>query len=378
MGSTPRPWETDPAPWGGAEIEELPAQPVLARGRGRGRPGLSAAAAVVVLVIIIAAGSGVLGGRPNPSPTSHPLAAASAPPSPAPATAAAPLVTPAVPCLPLARALPEIRLIVEGRGIVGARNAFEWTQPGVEPTPAIVLQDSSAGRTELRSDVLAELRTVGDACASAWSIDLATADDALTLEDFGGAPGGEGSAMQNRFALDLARYRGRDADLRAELSFPGVTLQTTWPIQILPFDAPTAQLSRGDRSLDVVPGCDIRLVLGTGYAELANPCFADLGRLPRTASIASAGDPLVFRFPAGWRVDGPSVECGSIAGDRFQLEPDCEIGWGDETAALSILGPGEGIWTLAISACATQLLPDATNSACGTWYATIEVRRSAR
>ena len=49
----------------------------------------------------------------------------------------------------------------------------------------------------------------------------------------------------------------------------------------------------------------------------------------------------------------------------------------NDTLALSIFAPGIGVWTLAINACAMQLLPDATNQACGTWYATIKVRRPA-
>jgi len=359
------------------EIEELPAQPVLARGPGRGRPGLTAAVAAGLLVLILAAGFGALGGRPAPSPTVPGVAAASTAPSPAPATAVPPLVTPAVPCLPHGLALPEVQLMVNERGIVGARTVFEWTQPGLQASPGIVLQDPPAGRTELRSDVLAELRTVGDACASAWSIDLATGNDSILLEDFGGAPGDEGFGTQNRFGLVLGRYRGHDYDLRAELTFPGVTMQTTWPIRILPFRAPSAQLTVGNRNLDIVPGCDIQLGLGTGYAEAVNPCFADLDRLPRTATIADTANPLVFRFSSGWLVDGPSVACGSIAENRFQLDPSCGVGWSDESLALSIFAPGIGMWTLAINACAMQLLPDATNQACGTWYATIKVRRPA-
>jgi hypothetical protein len=374
VGSTAKGWENAQAPWGGPEIEELPAQPVLAPGRGR--PGLTTAAAAGVLVVILAAGFGVLGGRRSPSPTSPALAAASATTSLAAPSVAEPLVTPAVPCLPLARALPEIRLMVAGRGGAGALNVYEWIQPGPQQTQGIVLRDLAPGRTELRSDVLAELQTVGDACASAWTIDLGGPDDAIRLEDIESAPGDPASARQNRFALDLARYRGHDYDLHANLTFPEVMLQTTWPIRILPFDPPSAQLTMSDQKVDVEPGCDLQLVLGTGYTELVNPCYADLRRLPKVASIARPSGPLVFRFPEGWYVVGASVTCGLIAEERFQPDPSCEIGWDDQGASLSIFGPSQGTWTLAIYGCATQPLTDVTNQACGTWYATIDARRS--
>jgi hypothetical protein len=295
------------------------------------------------------------------------------------------MVIPAVPCLPLARALPEVRLAVGSNGIGGAEKIYEWTQTGAEAAPAMVLHDPTvAGRTELRSDVLAELRTVDDSCASAWNIELASPGEAIGLENFGGSFGEEGLGTQNRFALDLGRYRGHDYDLQAELAFPGVTVRTTWPIRILPFAAPSAQLTVGDRKLDIVPGCDVQLVLGTGYAELADPCFADLDRLPKTASIRRPGPPLLFRFPAGWLIEGPTVVCGRIDAHRFDEDSSCVVGWSYEPTSLSILDPrgtedgDDGPWTLAINVCGTEVLNDATNAACGTWYATIEPRAPAK
>ena len=258
---------------------------------------------------------------------------------------------------------------------MGARSVFEWTQPGAEPAPAIVLEQPTAGRTELRSDVLADLRTIGDACASAWSIDLATSGGSIKLEDFGGAPGDEGYGTQNRFALDLGRYRGDDYDLHVNLTFPGVTMESTWPIRILPFDPPTAQLTWYDHRIDVEPGCDLQLTLGTGYTELVDACYADLRRLPEPAVISRGGS-IDFSFPAGWHAELGMVTCGLISEARFQPDPSCETGWDAKDAAVTITGPSKGTWTLAMSGCATQLLADVSNQTCGTWYATIQVRPS--
>jgi hypothetical protein len=353
-------------------VEELPAQPVLAPGRGR--PGLAAALAVGVLVLILAAGLGFLGGRPTPSPTAPAVAAASADNSVTPPTPSAPGVTPAVPCAPPASALPEVMLETDAGEFAGSLEILEWTQPGPRPTAALVPGPSAAARIDLRSDINAELRTIGDVCAFAWLIDVTDPTQTIRLERYGSL---EDVARQNHFELALSRYRGRRFELHAALSFPGASTRTTWPIRVLPFEVPPPTLTRGGKAIDVKPGCDVGLLLGNGYSELVNPCFGELNEVPETTTLRGEGSGMTFAFPKGWFILDSSVTCGHLSEQSLAVDPGCDIRSSDEGTSVSIYGPTTaGTWTLAINGCGTQFLRDATNRVCGTWYATVEVGQS--
>ena len=365
------PWAGSPAPYGDVEVEELPAQPVLASGRGR--PGLAAAGAAAVLVALLAAGFGVLGGRPAPSPTSHAVAAASpsgAVPSPAEAV---PLVTPAVPCALSAIGLPEIILDNQAGEFAGTLEVLEWTQPGPMPTPVFVPEASPSAPIDIRSDVNPELRTIGEACAFAWIIEVTDPTQAIRLERFGSEAEPD-VARQNRFELTLSRYRGRLFELHATLSFPGVLTRTTWPVRVLPYDAPKPTLTRGGKAIDVKPGCDVELILGNGYSELVNPCPDELNELPVAATIRGQGTGMTFALPEGWFLMDTSVTCGLLSEQRLTPDPNCEVAWSDQGTSVSIDEPSTaGTWTLGINSCGSQFLDGARNQVCGTWYATIEV-----
>jgi hypothetical protein len=325
-----------------------------------------------VLVLLLAAGFGVLGGRPTPSP-SHAIAAAS-PTGPVPSIpGAVPLVTPAVPCAPSPRGLPEILLRMEGGEFAGSLEILEWTQPGPVPTPVFVPDASVTAPIDIRSDVNAELRTIGDACAFAWVIEITDPAQAIRLERFGSEDEPD-VARQNRFDLALARYRGRVFELHATLSFPGAVARTTWPIRVLPFDPPKPTLTRASKGIDVKPGCDIELMLGNGYSELVNPCPYELNELPVAATIRGQDTPMTFAFPEGWFILDSSVTCGLLSEQRLTPDPGCEIGWSDQGTSVSIDVPTTaGTWTLAINGCGIQFADDVRNQVCGTWYATIKV-----
>ena len=358
-------------------MEELPAQPVLASRRSR--PGLTGAIAVGVLVLILAGGLGVWGGRPTPSPTSHVVAAVSPSPSSGPGFDVGPRVTPVAPCRPLTDAVPQLQLETEDQSFAGLVLVLHRDEPAAAPTPAIAPPaiPSDTATITVRSDVLTLIRTIGEVCATSWTFDLLSPEESIGVESFMSTAADPERARQNQFALDLARYRGRDYALRGMLTFPGLVAQTTWPIRILPFDVPRAELTMSGQRLDVEPGCDLQLTLGTGYTELANPCYTGVQRLPEATSIAAPESFLSLRFPAGWFLLGANVACGSLAEGYFQPDEGCEIRWTDEGTSLTIFVPGlEGTWSLAINGCATQLLSDTTNKVCGTWYATVEVNLS--
>jgi len=364
------------APWGGVEVEELPAQPVLASGRGR--PGLSAIVAAGVLLLILAAGLGVLGGRPAPSPSVPAVAAASPAPSGGPAIEFGPRVTPAVPCAPRTDAVPELQLEADGRSFAGVVEVLERDDTAPAPTPALVplpVIPSAPATIDVRSDLVTLIRTIGDVCATSWQFDLSSPDESIGLEGFTSPDLDPDRAQQNQFALDLAAYRGREFDLSGLLTFPGFRIQASWPIRILRFDPPNARLTLSGKEIDVEPGCDLQLILDTGYTELVNPCEVDLAEVLDASRISAPNSFLTFQFPVNWYLPRPTISCGSLTQGRFQLDEGCEISWTDEGTSLRILLPGaEGTWSLAINGCATELLSDVTNQVCGTWYATVEVR----
>ena len=361
---------------GGVEIEELPAQPVL--GRAGSRPGIGVALTAIAVALILAAGFGVLGGRPAPAPTATNggLAVATETPATEPsAEVVVPLVTPGTPCLPTNQKLPEAVLDIEGNTFKA--RVYSWTGPGAEPSLAIIPRDpATAARIDVRSDIPAQIRTGSDVCAVSWSIDLDDQRQRIGLESVANAARDPGYAVQNRFALVLAPYRGGDFDLAARLDFVDVSVLATWPIRILPFDAPKPRLTLGKRDIDLAPGCDVQLTLGSGWSERVNDCLAEISRLPRTGAIPPTSGPLTFRFEDGWQMEGASLSCGSLPEQHYVADPDCPFGWSVNTGALSIQPPGRfHAWTLAINACATQSQADAANQICGTWYATLEVSR---
>jgi hypothetical protein len=379
VDDAPKPWDQGLASWLGAEIEELPPQQVL--GGRRARPGLSAALAAGVVVLILAAGFGVLGGRAGP-PASSAVGLASGTPVAQPsATARIPIVTPAVECAPLvAGELPEVRLAVPSAGGIyrGSVDVLEWDQPGPQPTPQVdpqELKPTTSAPLAIRADAVADLLTTGNACASAWAIELQDEGGAIELEQFASPLDDPGYALQNDFVLLLAPFRGRAYDLSALLTFPGVITRTTWPITVLPFDLPTAQVTSGKRDIDVEPGCNVTLTLGNGYSEDMNPCSTDVVELPGLARLVVGGPPLILRFPKNWYISRVSITCGSFQDLLFRPDTSgtCQPYGYPDGVSLSIDRPGaEGTWTFAIDTCATELLSDVTNEACGTWYTMIE------
>ena len=342
---------------------------------------MAATLAAGLLVLLLAGGLGVLGGRPAPSPTVPAFAAVSPAPTVEPAVEFGPRVTPAVPCL-RADTVPELQLEADGRAFAGAIEIIHRDEAGPVPTPALVplpVVPSAPATIELRSDVVTLIRTIGDVCATSWRFDLSNPDESIGLESFMSPEADPEWTRQNQFTLELEAFRGRDFDLSGLLTFPGLTVQASWPIRILPFDAPTPRLSLSKTDIDIEPGCDLQLIFATGFAELVNPCETDMGRQPEATKISAPDSFLNMRFPVGWFLFGATVACGSIAEGHFQPVEGCEVDTRDEGTALAISMPSlDGTWSLAISGCATQLLSDTTNKACGTWYATLEVRRLSR
>jgi hypothetical protein len=267
---------------------------------------------------------------------------------------------------------------------------LERNQPGPQPTPPELPLDEQPvpasgppstglpGRIAIRADAIAQLRTTGNPCATAWSITINDGNQEIELEQFASAEGGP-DARQNWFMLALAPFRGQEFSLDATLEFPGVTTRTSWPIAVLPFDVPEARLTRGEHRVTVEPGCNIELTLGNGYSERVQECSEDVARLPEPARLVVPGAPLTFRFPKNWYFQTGNVTCGSLEDLRFQADPGgaCEIGWTEDGISLSFELPSvEGPFTFAFDGCATQLLSDGTNPPCGTWSATIEARKS--
>ena len=356
--------------WGVVEVEELPTQRLAVRRPDRPRLGVLIAASAGVA--LLAAGLGALGGRPAPRGAAD---VAVGPPSPAPLAAytGEPLERPTVPCRQSADAPPGIDLYLGGRAVhsyflVDLRSTPQPASPGTTPSlpPAL----------DVRSDLPAEVRVQGDVCAVAWQIQLRDDNSGtIELDTMGNPSGNPLVAAQNRFGLALAQHRGGTGWLQASLTFPSATLQAWWLIRILPFQAPSAQLTFADRAIDLAQGCDVNLTLASGWNERVDPCFDDVDRAQEAASIARAAVPLRFRLPDGWRVDGPAVGCGQLSGRRFLVDRDCRIDARVDGDALAIDPPTiPGTWTLSIGACGIQELADATNTICGTWYATVNVQ----
>lgn len=362
---------------GDVEVEELPAQQVASRCGSR--PGIGASLGVVAVLAILAAGFGVLGGRGSPTATAAVGAGPSVVPPATPAYTGEQLMTPTVPCQPAGEGVPGLTLNLSERAIPGDTEVVESLGPvPPEPTAAAPEPLTSRAPMDVRSDVVAEIRTDGDVCAVAWLIQL---DDPrntpIVIEAMGNPSRNPLVAVQNRFWLPLAQYRGSAGELHATLTYPSVVVRSRWSIRILPFQAPSATLTSNGQLLDLGQGCDVQLTLASGWSERVDQCFADIDRALDPASITAETAPLVFRFEEGWHIEGPAVACGHLSpGLTFSPDPACNVPWKAETASLTIYPPGApGSSALAIATCGTQELADATNQICGTWYASLDVRR---
>jgi hypothetical protein len=372
-------WHTgvrDPGP-GGVEIEDLPAQRVLATGRGR--PGLGGALAVGAVVVVLAAGFGVLGGRPQSSPATAIGDPSSSKASPsATAFTGEPQVTPASPCVPPPPGHPTVLLHAGARSTPGSIELVDWAP---DSPLASRLDDIPQGieldRVAIRSDVGVDLWIVGGACAVAWTIDLAAYDVVGVLEVVGNPERDPGFASQNQFQLLLTPYAGRTLDLRARLVFPDFTAQATWPIQILPFTPPAGVFNAGRAPIPTMQGCDTQLTLGNGWETRPNPCLNDVAENRGPPTRVGPGQKLEFKFDhEDWQIDDAMIACGHFSVTTFAFDSSCRLAdpVRDQFSFTVTVPDLPGVVALAISTCGIQVLADATNRLCGTWYVNLEVR----
>ncbi len=107
----------------------------------------------------------------------------------------------------------------------------------------------------------------------------------------------------------------------------------------------------------------------------------------RQAATIDATRESAIHCPAAWRsrtcrhsaccpLAGPGLGCGQLSGTIFVLGPQCVIGEPQsEQFSFTFAAPLQpGVIALALFTCGTQVLADATNRLCGTWYANVEVR----
>ena len=365
-------------PWSGAvEIEELPAQPVQP-GRRSG-PGLGGVLAFGAAVLLLAAGLGFLGGRPGPT---SPLAIAR--PSSGggvttPPYTGEPLVTPVRKCGASPSGPPGILLDVGGRSTLGAVDVLD-SEPasssvlgGVEGVPEQTLPP----RVDVRSDIAVEVWTAGRACAVGWTIEVLGRPASDVLE-FVANPGREpGLASQDRFRLVLADYAGQSIDLSATLVFPSFTLRAIWPIRILPFSPPAGVFKAARVPIPALMGCDVRLTLGNGWDARQNFCPDAVGDNRALPTRVEPGQKLEFKFDhADWEVDEAAIACGHLSLTTFAVDTTCRLedAERDQFSFIVTVPDLPGEVALALLTCGTQVLADATNRLCGTWYANLEVR----
>lgn len=368
-------------PWAGpVEVEDLPAQRVVARGSAG--PGLRGTAAVVAAVLLLAAGFGLLGGRKDTTSTAVVDRTPGAPTAAA-AFTGEPLVTPARRCGSTPAGPPGVLLDLSGRSTLGAVEVLDGegaasSVPGnVEGVPAQTLPP----RLDVRSDIAPEIWTAGRACAVAWTIELLgrPASDVLA---FVANPGRDPElASQNWFPLVLAGYAGRSIDLSATLVFPSFTLRALWPIRVLPFSPPVGVFSAAGAGIQTLEGCRNQLMLGNGWVTETNFCLSDVVEKPAEPTPIAPGRKLEFRFdPAGWQIGDITIACGHFPVTVFAFDPTCRIPETMENDDFSFSVtvhdlPGEV--ALALSTCGTQVLVDATNQLCGTWYVDLNVTGEA-
>ena len=373
----PRPGAFGDSWTGRAELEELPAQPVMPRGSAR--LGIGGTLAVVAIVALLAVGFGVLGGRPdNPEPTPRPSR-----PKATPVVAAlpTPLVTPWVDCAAPPTAPPEVLLEVNGRPTSGNVEVISWSAgpPPAEPTvpgPTAIPTGATPARVDVPIDVISELWIRGGSCAIAWNIDLVDGDVLHSVSNPSADPG---YAAQNRFALSLIPYEGGDYELRVVLVFETLVARATWPIHVLPFARPVAVLDWDGADVPMIEGCDLGLFLGSREPLDLNACPEDLSAAPGAPVVVRSDERGVFAIP-GWLLDVGEMTCGHLSGLSFVAQPQAGCSLAAELVdgkATFDAPAGAGTWTLGISACGTELVavsPLPMNRVCGTWYAEVEFR----
>src|SRR5436190_7491421 len=230
-------------------------------------------------------------------------------------------------------------------------------------------------RVDIRSDVVADVWTAGRACAVGWTIEVVGAGKVDVLGFVDNPQRIPALASQNRFGLVLVPYQGQDVDLRATLVFSDFTVRATWPIRVLPFTPPAGTFSAKRTPLPTLPGCDIELTFGNGWVSRLNACGNDVVENRATPTAVDPGEKLVFKFDhEGWQVDDAVVACGQLVDASFVFDRDCRLedSVRDQFAATLAAPKQSGVFALAVSACGTQILGDATNRLCGTWYVNLE------
>jgi len=355
------------------ELEELPAQQVVPGGPARQR--LGALATMGVMGLILLAGLGFLGGRQGPKPTA-PTAVAPIPTPPA--IVQEPAVTPSTACAPAQPGVvPGAVLEAGGTETPGSIELVDWLAGPAQSPVAVVVPEMPppTAPVDVRVDAAPVLSTMGDVCALAWQIDVADSGGAILVTGVDNPDLDPGYAQQNRFAVPLWPFRGHEYLLEALLTFPDSVVRATWPIRIAEFALPVASLRAGNGSIETNPGCDVLISLDDGEVEELNPCDRSVAAAPSVVRVDS-GASLTFSFSDGWETAVGAVSCGQLSGLQFVAEADCDIPFEatDRSATFEAAEvPGE--WTVAIAGCATQQLADAYNEVCGTWYATVRVRR---
>ena len=364
-------------PWSAAvEVEELPPQRVATRGRaGLGLGGAIAAGAAVVL---LAAGLGFWGGRPQATPPAVADGTIGVPTA-VPVFTGEPLATPELPCGDSPSGPPGVLLGVGGRSTMGSVEVVD-RRPGASPGAGTLAEIPFAvppPRVDVPSDIVAQVWTAGRVCAVGWKIQV-VGDGLLDLLGFVDNPDRlPAFASQNRFGLVLVPYEGQDLDLRATLVFQDFTVRATWPIRVLPFTRPAGTFTARRTPLPTLEGCDVELTLGNGWVSRPNTCGTDIVEDPGTPTAVQPGQKLVFKFDQeGWQIDDATVACGQLVIARFVVDRACRLQdpARDQFSATLTAPKQSGVFALAVQACGTQELADATNRLCGTWYANLEER----
>ena len=369
----------DPAPAvGHVELEELSVARVLPRGRSR--PGLLAVVAAGALVVLLAAGFGALGGKPSASQAAvaangaSPGAAGTEGSLPGLAPGQTPAVTPWGPCSEPPAGVPNVLLEIDGIPYGGSIEVLRTPSGFVPPQTAIPDQD----RLFVSSNVPAELWIEGGVCAVAWDIGLGFA----RIDSLGNAGLNPLYAAQNRFGLFLAPFGGTNDDLTAELTFQNTSIRATWPINVVPYEHPSAYIVNDSDAGGPVEGCNVALTLHDRQTTIGEPCSDDLGALPEGQIPVQPGEELRFGI-GGWTMESTSVICGRLSGQLFVADPaaKCDDGElampqdGEGQSEVIISAPrAKGTWTLAIQACASNRDWLGFNEICGTWYENVEVR----
>lgn len=374
----------DPAAWSaGASLEELPSTPLPVSPRNGPPIGVGGGVAVVAVAALLLAGTGFLGGRPSPSPSQAagvvpPSSPRSSAPVPTPGIGIVPQVTPFSPCAAAPTSPPQLQLQVNGVPHSGIVEVFPPDTRSPGPSPS---RDASGPvqRITVPADVITEVWIVGGACALGWNIGLIGNP---VLNAFVTPQLDPAIAAQNRFAVTLAPFAGRDLNLRADLFFPAMMARAIWPITVEPVQRPTASLHVGDDGWSLVEGCDVVLALGNGYEYPSDPaCLGDLPAEPDTRLQVEHDDVLELRL-GDWDIQSAVLTCGRLSGTSFVAEPapgcflEAATRRDPSTFARFPPLPPEiaGAWTIQISACALSGGLAATNRLCGSWYANLEIR----